>query len=108
MEKEWVFPKLADEIVRWIYVGDGINRVFYEDYVKFFGRRPSGFDTSPQCMSTYHPMSRPHSRRNVPDIRSLAFEWPRSSSKKADHAGIETLPAERLRRQRIQIRGPPY
>jgi SAM-dependent methyltransferase len=40
MEKEWVFPRLADEIVRWIYVGDGINRLFYEDYVKFFQTSP--------------------------------------------------------------------
>jgi SAM-dependent methyltransferase len=40
VEKAWVFPKLADEIVRWIYEGDGVNRIFYEDYAKFFEASP--------------------------------------------------------------------
>ena len=40
LEKAWVFPKLADEIVRWIYEGDGVNRIFYEDYAKLFEASP--------------------------------------------------------------------
>ena len=38
--KDWVFPKLADAIVHWIYEGEGVNRVFYEDYVALFDRSP--------------------------------------------------------------------
>jgi SAM-dependent methyltransferase len=40
LQKSWVFPRLADAIVHWIHEGDGVNRVFYEDYVKFFDRSP--------------------------------------------------------------------
>jgi SAM-dependent methyltransferase len=40
LEKEWVFPALADEIVRWIYERDGVNRVFYETYVNLFNASP--------------------------------------------------------------------
>ena len=40
LRTSWVFPKLADAIVEWIYEGDGVNRVFYEDYVKLFERSP--------------------------------------------------------------------
>lgn len=36
----WVFPKLADAIVEWIYEGPALNRVFYEDYVKLFHASP--------------------------------------------------------------------
>jgi SAM-dependent methyltransferase len=38
--KAWVFPKLADAIVSWIYEGDGVNRLFYEDYAGLFGSSP--------------------------------------------------------------------
>jgi ubiquinone/menaquinone biosynthesis C-methylase UbiE len=37
-QKDWVFPKLADAIVHWIYEGQGVNRMFYEDYVTLFDR----------------------------------------------------------------------
>jgi SAM-dependent methyltransferase len=40
LEKAWVFPKLADAIVRWIYESDGVNRIFYEDYAKLFEASP--------------------------------------------------------------------
>jgi SAM-dependent methyltransferase len=40
LRRAWVFPRLADEIVRWIYDSDGINRLFYEDYVRLFERSP--------------------------------------------------------------------
>jgi SAM-dependent methyltransferase len=40
LEKSWVFPKLADAIVEWIYDGDGVNRVFYEEYVRLFNASP--------------------------------------------------------------------
>jgi len=40
LETAWVFPKLADEILRWIYTGDGVNRIFYEDYAKLFEASP--------------------------------------------------------------------
>lgn len=36
LARAWVFPRLADAIVDWIYFGDGINRLFYEDYVRCF------------------------------------------------------------------------
>jgi hypothetical protein len=36
----WVTPALADAIVRWIYEGPAINRVFYEDYVRLFAGSP--------------------------------------------------------------------
>jgi SAM-dependent methyltransferase len=36
LRKDWVFPKLADAIVHYIYRGDAINRLFFEDYVKCF------------------------------------------------------------------------
>lgn len=39
-KQSWVFPKLADAIVQWTYEGAGVNRVFYEDYVKFFNASP--------------------------------------------------------------------
>jgi hypothetical protein len=39
-QRDWVFPRLADAIVQWIYEGEGVNRVFYEDYVKLFDRSP--------------------------------------------------------------------
>jgi SAM-dependent methyltransferase len=40
LRKPWVFPKLADAIVRWIYEGPGVNRIFYEDYLKLFHASP--------------------------------------------------------------------
>jgi SAM-dependent methyltransferase len=40
LEKPWVFPRLADAIIEWIYDGPGVNRVFYEDYVKSFESSP--------------------------------------------------------------------
>jgi SAM-dependent methyltransferase len=40
LEKSWVFPKLADAIVRWIYESDGVNRIFYEDYARLFEASP--------------------------------------------------------------------
>lgn len=36
LRKHWVFPKLADAISDWIYEGQGVNRIFYEDYVRLF------------------------------------------------------------------------
>jgi SAM-dependent methyltransferase len=40
LQKDWVFPKLADAIVHYIYDGDAVNRIFYEDYVKYFHESP--------------------------------------------------------------------
>jgi SAM-dependent methyltransferase len=40
LRTRWVFPALADAIVDWIYRGPGVNRVFYEDYVRLFERSP--------------------------------------------------------------------
>jgi SAM-dependent methyltransferase len=40
LENPWVFPKLAEAIVRWIYEGDGVNRIFYEDYARLFEASP--------------------------------------------------------------------
>ena len=36
LRRRWVFPTLADAILEWIYRGDGVNRVFYEDYERIF------------------------------------------------------------------------
>jgi SAM-dependent methyltransferase len=40
LRTNWVFPRLADAIVDWIYAGPGVNRVFYEDYVRLFKASP--------------------------------------------------------------------
>ena len=40
LRRPWVFPKLADAIVSWIYDEDGVNRLFYEDYVRLFEASP--------------------------------------------------------------------
>lgn len=39
-EAAWMFPRMADAIIEWIYRGDGINRLFYEDYVRAFAEAP--------------------------------------------------------------------
>lgn len=36
----WVFPQLAEAILSWIYDEDGVNRLFYEDYVRLFCASP--------------------------------------------------------------------
>ena len=36
----WVFPALADAIVEWIYEGQALNRLFYEDYIRLFDASP--------------------------------------------------------------------
>ena len=40
LKTRWVFPKLADAIVDWVYKGQGVNRLFYEDYVRFLRASP--------------------------------------------------------------------
>lgn len=40
LHKAWVFPRLADAIVDWIYEGTGVNRIFYEDYLELFRASP--------------------------------------------------------------------
>ena len=40
LRKPWVFPKLAGAIVHWIYDGPGVNRIFYEEYVRLFHDSP--------------------------------------------------------------------
>lgn len=40
LQTPWVFPELADAIVNWIYRGAGVNRLFYEDYVRLFEQSP--------------------------------------------------------------------
>ena len=35
-----VSANLADAIGEWIYTGAGVNRLFYEDYVRIFGASP--------------------------------------------------------------------
>lgn len=40
LRTDWVFPKLADAIVDWIYESPGVNRMFYEDYVRLFRESP--------------------------------------------------------------------
>lgn len=36
----WVFPRLADAILDWIYRKDGVNRLHYEDYERLFRASP--------------------------------------------------------------------
>lgn len=40
LKSHWVFPRLADAIVEWIYRGAGVNRVFFEDYVRMIEQSP--------------------------------------------------------------------
>jgi SAM-dependent methyltransferase len=40
LQKSWVSPKLAEAIVHWIYKGKGVNRLFYEDYVRLLEASP--------------------------------------------------------------------
>jgi hypothetical protein len=37
---KWVFPRLADAIVDYIYDSPAINRTFYDEYVKYFETSP--------------------------------------------------------------------
>jgi SAM-dependent methyltransferase len=39
-EKSWMFDRLADAVIEWIYRGAGINRLFYEDYERLFRESP--------------------------------------------------------------------
>jgi len=38
-------PELADVIIEWIYDGEGINRLFFEDYMKIFATAPIKLET---------------------------------------------------------------
>ena len=40
LQRPLVFPRLADAIVHYIYEGTAVNRVFYEDYVRYFQTSP--------------------------------------------------------------------
>ena len=40
LQARWVSPALAKAIVQWIFEEDGVNRFFYEDYVKSFEASP--------------------------------------------------------------------
>lgn len=40
LDVPWVFPRLADAIVRRVFEDAGINRLFYEDYVALFSASP--------------------------------------------------------------------
>lgn len=40
MRHPWVFPRLADAIVAWIFETGDLNRLFYEDYVRLFHESP--------------------------------------------------------------------
>ncbi len=39
-EAPWMFDRLADAVLEWIYRGPGINRLFYEDYEAAFASCP--------------------------------------------------------------------
>jgi SAM-dependent methyltransferase len=54
LEVDWVTPRVADAVLEWIYEGDGVNRLFYEDYL-------AAFEASPLEVVDVEPV-----RENVP------------------------------------------
>jgi SAM-dependent methyltransferase len=40
LQKDWVFPTLADAIVDWIHGSGDLNRLFYEEYIGVFEASP--------------------------------------------------------------------
>ena len=88
LAKDWVSHKLADAIVQWIYDGAGVNRMFYEDYVKRFDASP--FNVR-RLIPTEEHVPRALQERlenSCPGIRTSAPGWSKSYSRSLDLLGI--------------------
>ncbi|HEX5475767.1 MAG TPA: class I SAM-dependent methyltransferase [Vicinamibacterales bacterium] len=83
LQKSWVTPNLADAIVSWIYEGRGVNRVFYDDYVRSF--RASSFAVRVLAPVREHVPARVtrELRRRYPDCHDFSVRMVEAVLEKA-------------------------